>query len=326
MNKEGVLLKTSYIVGNRKVVIVGAGYVGSSIAYALALRDIAREIVLIDINKEKSMGEAQDIRHGLPSMGTADLYAGDYSDCADSDLIVITAGRSRKPGETRLDLAAENTKIIRNVVDSIKQYYTRGCVLIISNPVDILTQKVSEWMDVPNGMIFGSGCLLDTSRFVRTIADYLNLSTGVINGYLVGEHGEHQVPVWSKVTVGGIAIDEYCEETSIKWNDNIKNEITLNTRKMGSEIIKAKGRTHYGIATTVCYIADAIINQRPTIASVTSPLMGEHGVRGVSLSVPSVIGPAGVQQRIREKWLPEEYRGFFDAVEAVRNTLEKLSI
>lgn len=326
MKKEGVLLKTSYIVGNRKVVIVGAGYVGSSIAYALALRDIAREIVLIDINKEKSMGEAQDIRHGLPSMGTADLYAGDYSDCADSDLIVITAGRSRKPGETRLDLAAENTRIIRNVVDSIKQYYTRGCVLIISNPVDILTQKVSEWMDVPNGMIFGSGCLLDTSRFVRTIADYLNLSTGVINGYLVGEHGEHQVPVWSKVTVGGIAIDEYCEETSIKWNDNIKNEITLNTRKMGSEIIKTKGRTHYGIATTVCYIADAIINQRPTIASVTSPLMGEHGVRGVSLSVPSVIGPAGVQQRIREKWLPEEYRGFFDAVEAVRNTLEKLSL
>ena len=326
MKKEGVLLKTSYIVGNRKVVIVGAGYVGSSIAYALALRDIAREIVLIDINKEKSMGEAQDIRHGLPSMGTADLYAGDYSDCADSDLIVITAGRSRKPGETRLDLAAENTRIIRNVVDSIKQYYTRGCVLIISNPVDILTQKVSEWMDVPNGMIFGSGCLLDTSRFVRTIADYLNLSTGVINGYLVGEHGEHQVPVWSKVTVGGIAIDEYCEETSIKWNDNIKNEITLNTRKMGSAIIKEKGRTHYGIATTVCYIADAIINQRPTIASVTSPLMGEHGVRGVSLSVPSVIGPAGVQQRIREKWLPEEYRGFFDAVEAVRNTLEKLSL
>ena len=319
-------MKKACIVGNRKVVIVGAGYVGSSIAYALALRDIAREIVLIDINNEKSMGEAQDIRHGLPSMGTADLYAGDYSDCADSDLIVITAGRSRKPGETRLDLAAENTKIIKNVIESIKQYYTRGCILIISNPVDILTQKVSEWMEIPNGMVFGSGCLLDTSRFVRVIADYLNLSTGVNNGYLVGEHGEHQVPVWSRVTVGGIPIAEYCEQTFIEWNAEVRDRIAQDTRKMGAEIIKAKGRTHYGIATTVCYIADAIINQRPTIVSVSSPLMGEHGVRGVSLSVPSVIGPAGVQQRIREKWLPEEYRGFFDAVDAVRNTLNELTV
>jgi len=233
-------VKKACIVGNRKVVIVGAGYVGSSIAYALALRDIAREIVLIDINNEKSMGEAQDIRHGLPSMGTADLYAGDYSDCADSDLIVITAGRSRKPGETRLDLAAENTKIIKNVIESIKQYYTRGCILIISNPVDILTQKVSEWMEIPNGMVFGSGCLLDTSRFVRVIADYLNLSTGVINGYLVGEHGEHQVPVWSRVTVGGIPIAEYCEQTFIEWNAEVRDRIAQDTRKMGAEIIKGE--------------------------------------------------------------------------------------
>lgn len=312
------------LIRNRKVAIIGAGYVGSSIAYALALRDIAREIVLIDRNKEKAEGEAWDIRHGLPIMGTVDLYAGDYSDCEDCDLIIITAGRNRKDGETRLDLIQDNVAILREVVDSIKKYYTRGTVLIISNPVDILTYKASEWLDLPNGMCFGSGCMLDTSRFVRTIADYIDLSTGVINGYLVGEHGDTQVPIWSQVNVAGIPIADYCNEMGIPWNKGIQDDITRKTREMGGHIIHAKGRTHYGIATCVCCIADAVINMRPTIATVTSPMLGEFGVRDVALSVPSVIGPAGVQQRIREKWEPEEYRGFFDSVEKMRSILEIL--
>ncbi len=315
--------KIRYTIGNRKVAIIGAGYVGSSIAYALALRDVAREIVMIDINQEKTDGEAKDIRHGIPAMGTADLYAGDYSDCADCDLIIITAGRGRKPGESRLDLTNENVKIMQAVVDEIQKYYTRGVILIISNPVDILTYKVAAWMELPNGMVFGSGCILDSSRFVRCIADYIELSTGVINGYVVGEHGDSQVPVWSHVTVGGIPIDEFCSEMKIAWTDETKKQITEQTKIMGSQIIKAKGRTHYGIATCVCQLADAVINQRPTIASVSSVLMGEHGCRGVALSVPSVVGPSGVQQRIREKWAPEEYRGFFDAVEKVRKYIQE---
>ena len=313
-----------YTLGNRKVAIIGAGYVGSSIAYALAIRDVVREIVLIDTNKEKTEGEAKDIRQGLPAMGTADLYVGDYSDCADCDMIIITAGRGRKPGETRLDLASENVAIMRDVTDNIQKHYSRGVVLVISNPVDVLTFKVSEWMDLPNGMVFGSGCILDTSRFVRSIADYLELSTGVINGYVVGEHGDGQVPVWSHVSVGGIPIDEFCTESKIVWNEDIKNEIAIQTKVMGAEIIHAKGRTHYGIATCVCQLADAVINQRPTIASVSSVLMGEHGCRDVALSVPSVVGSAGVQQRIRERWAPEEYRGFFDAVEKVRDILNNV--
>jgi len=246
--------KKGYNIGNRKVAIVGAGYVGASIAYALALRDVAREIVLIDINNKKTDGEAKDIRHGLPAMGTADLYAGEYQDCVDCDLIIITAGRGRKPGESRLDLTNENVRIMRSVISEIKKYYTRGVILIVSNPVDILTFKASEWMGLPNGIVFGTGCILDSSRFVRSIADYIGLNTGVINGYVVGEHGDDQVPIWSHVTVGAIPIDEYCS-------------------------------------------------------------------RGVALSVPSVVGPAGVQQRIREKWSPQEYRAFFDAVEHQKNIL-----
>ena len=196
-------MRKNLLVGNRKVAIIGSGYVGSSIAYALAIRDIAREIVLIDINNEKAEGEAWDIRHGLPIMGTTDLYAGDYSDCVDCDLIVVTAGRNRRDGESRLDLTSDNVNTLRSVIESIQKYYTRGIILIISNPVDILTYKADEWMGLPNGMVFGSGCILDTSRFIRNVADYVELNTGVINGYLVGEHGDNQIPVWSKVSVGG---------------------------------------------------------------------------------------------------------------------------
>lgn len=318
--------RQGYTLGNRKVAIIGAGYVGSSIAYALALRDVAREIVMIDINQEKTDGEAKDIRHGLPTMGTVDLYAGDYSDCADCDLIIITAGRGRRQGESRLDLTNENVKIIKSVVESIQKYYTRGVILVISNPVDIITYKATEWMELPNGMVFGSGCILDSSRFVRCVADYVELSTGVINGYVVGEHGDSQVPVWSHVTVGGIPIEEFCSNMKIAWNEDVKRNIAEQTKVMGSEIIKAKGRTHYGIATCVCQLADAIINMRPTIVSVSSVLMGEHGCRGVALSVPSVVGPSGVQQRIRERWAPEEYRGFFDAVECEKMAISKITV
>ena len=317
--------RAGYTLGNRKVAIIGAGFVGASIAYAMALRDIAREIVIVNRTKEKVIGEVMDIRHGIPSMGTTDVYVGDYPDCADCDLIIICAGRNRKPGENRLDLTNENVEIMRSVISQIQPYYTRGIILIISNPVDILTYKVAEWMGLPNGMVFGSGNILDSSRFVRTIADYVGLSTGVVNAYIVGEHGEGQVPIWSRATIGGIPIDEYCSDVGLKWDSDVKKELAEKTRIMGSQIIAAKGRTHYGIATCVCQLADAIINQRPTISCVSSVLMGEHGCREVALSVPSVVGPAGVQQRIREKWAPDEYRRFFDAVENVRAVLAEIN-
>ncbi len=309
-------------IWNRKVAIIGAGYVGSTIAYALSLREIAREIVLIDVNKEKALGEAMDIRHGLSGLGITDVYAGDYSDCSDCDMIIITAGRNRRPGESRTDLIADNAEIMYSVVCSIKKYYTRGVIMLISNPVDILTQLVSEWMALPNGYVFGTGCILDTSRLIRLIADYLGLDTGVINGYVIGEHGDNQVPVWSKVLVGGIPINDYCEEMNIPWNKEIRTEIEEKTKTMGSRIIQAKDKTHFGIANCAAFLAGAVINQRPVIASVTSPLLGEHGVKGISLSVPSVVSASGIQQRIREKWTPLEYEGFFKAVEKVRNVLE----
>lgn len=314
------------LTGNRKVSIIGAGYVGASIAYALAIKDIPREIVLIDLDRKKAEGEANDIRHGIPSMGTVNLYSGDYAACADSDLIIITAGRSRRNGETRLDLANDNTRIVKGVIESIQKYYTHGVIMVVSNPVDILTYKVSEWMKLYNGSVFGTGCILDTSRLLRKIADYLRLSTGILNGYVIGEHGERQIPVWSHVTVSGIPIDEYCSEMGIKWDETTRKDLFENTKAMGAEIIAAKGRTHYGIATCVCYLADSILNQRPTIVSVSSPMPFETDIPEYALSVPSLVGPSGVQQRVRDKWNEDEYQQFVVArekmIEVIRNIRE----
>lgn len=314
----------TYIPGNRKVVIIGSGYVGSTIAYALTLRDIAREVVLIDLDRRKVEGEVMDIKHGIPGLGTTEVSEGDYADIADSDLIIICAGRGRKPGETRLDLAGENVKIARSIVDEIQKYYTRGIILLISNPVDILTYKVTEWMELPDGMVFGSGNLLDSSRLVLSIADYVGLSTGVVNAYVVGEHGNGQVPVWSRATIGSMPIADYCKDAGFVWNEEMRAQLAKKTRDMGANIIAAKGKTHYGIATCVCQLAEAILNQKPTIASVSSVLQGEYGVRDVAVSVPSVVGPAGVQLRIRETWSDEEYTAFKAAAYGLRQMLDSL--
>lgn len=311
------------IISNRKVAIIGVGYVGASIAYALSIRSIAREIVLIDINQEKSEGEALDIQHGISEMGSSSVIAGDYADCADCDLIIITAGRNRKPGETRLDLIDSNAKIMRSVIDSLKPHYTGGVILVVANPVDILTALCSKWMDLPNGMVFGTGCILDTSRIIRLIANYTHLNSGVVKANVVGEHGEAQIPIWSHVSIAGVPIAEYCESVNLPWSESIREDIASQVKGMGAKIIREKGKTHYGIATCVCFLAEAVLNQRLTIAPVTSVFQGEYGITDVSLSVPSIVGVNGVERRLEEKWTEEEFRRFRDAAQKIGDVLRK---
>lgn len=297
-------------VSKRKVAIVGVGYVGASIAYALSIRNIAREIVLIDRNKQKAQGEARDIQHGIPYMGITSVYVGDYRDCADCDLIIITAGQNRKNGESRPSLVNDNVRIMKEVIRSVKKHYTRGVIMIVSNPVDLLTSKVAEWMDLPNGKVFGTGCILDTSRFIRSVADYISISTEAVKGFIVGEHGDCQIPIWSRLSVAGVPIDEYCQNVGLNWGDTEKNEIASNVKQMGAKIIKDKERTHYGIATCVCSLAEAILNQHHIIASVSTPLQGEYGVEGISMSVTSIIGVNGVEKRLIEHWTDDEISQF----------------
>ena len=194
----------------KKISVIGAGYVGATIAYALDLKGIANDIVLIDINKDKARAEADDIRHGIAAMGESAVRAGSYADCADCDLIIVTAGRNRLPNESRLDMIQDNIGIMKDVSDEIARYYTRGAVMIVSNPVDLLTYYCDRRLGLPNGTVFGTGCILDTSRLVRAAADYFNIRAAAVNGYVIGEHGESQVPVWSAMKVSGVAVEEYC--------------------------------------------------------------------------------------------------------------------
>ena len=310
--------------GNGKVAIIGAGYVGAQVTYAITMRNVANEIALVDINKEKALGESKDIRHGLPFMDTTRIYVGDYSDCADADLIIISAGRGRKPGETRLDLTSENLAIMKSVTSEIKKHNPKGVVMIISNPVDILTLNAAKWLDLPEGRVFGTGCILDTSRFLRTVADCLDLDISRLDGYVIGTHGEYPVPVWSSLTVDGMPIQEFCNEAGLPWNDDIKSEISGATQRLGAEIIAAKGRTDFGIATCVCRLTDAIINDRPIETPVSSPLHNEYDTDDVALSVPSVIGSFGVKKIAGVTWSKDEHDDFLKASDALKATLNAL--
>lgn len=311
-------------INNRRVAVIGAGFVGASIAYALTIKDLASQIFLIDVNSAKAKGEADDIQHGIPYMGTSSVTVGDYSVCADCDLIIITAGRNRRPGESRLDMIADNIGIMKQVTDSIKEYYTHGVIMVVSNPVDIMTYKVSEWMGLPNGKVFGTGCILDTSRLVRAISNYTDIGIEAIKCSIVGEHGDTQFPLWSRLSIAGIPMDEYCENVGLEWGDEQKEKIYKKVLGMGASIIEAKGKTHYGIATCVCSLADAVLNQRLTIAPVTSTLDGEYGISDVAISVPSIVGVNGVERRLEEKLTSEEIQRLQMSASKMRDTLDSI--
>lgn len=293
---------------NSKIAIIGAGYVGATICYALTIKEVAQEIVLIDINKEKAIGEVLDIMHGIPYMGTAKVYQGDYEDCRDCDIIIVTAGINRKPGQERRDLIKENKRILYEISQRVKEHYNGGVILIVSNPVDSMTYHFTKWMDLEDGKVMGTGCILDTSRLVSQIAEYVGLSIDNIQATVIGEHGAEQYPIWSRVTVANIPIEEYCKVVGLRWDDEVRSTLMKNVQKMGAEIISRKEKTHYGIATCVAYLAEAMINNHMIVASVSSVLRGEYGIKDIALSVPSIVGREGIVKRLQEKWSDEEVR------------------
>lgn len=317
---------------NRKAAIIGAGFVGSTIAYSMMLCGAANEIVLIDIDKEKAQAEADDIIHGVRGVGNAAVYAGGFEECADCDLLIVTAGRGRKPGESRRDLTRENLRIIEGVLESVKPY-DNGCpVMIISNPVDILTAKVSELLHSENGRVFSTGCMLDSSRFVRCIAKTIfpdrreeqSRCAEIIHAEIVGEHGELQIPVWSGVTVYDTPISDYCQEHQIPWNEAIKEQIAQATKKMGAAIIQGKGRTNYGIAACACRLARAVLDDCPMTASVSSVLPQTAGGCPVALSVPSVVGAAGVLEQKQTHWNPQEQQAFENSILTMQKLMKEI--
>ena len=287
-----------------KVTIIGAGAVGSACAFSIATQRLAAEIAIIDVNRDKAEGEAMDISHGLITMGSMDIHAGSYEqDIADSDLVIVTAGVGRKPGETRLDLASKNIAIARDIIAGLKKYWRDGAVMVVSNPVDVITYLIQKESGLPHGRVFGTGTVLDSARFRYLLTTRTNTDIRNIHGFTAGEHGESQFAVWSSVHVSGMRLDSFCEKRGIVLD---KEEIVQDTVSSGAQVIKRKGVTNYAIAAIVAELTNTVIKNRGSIFSVTSVLDDYYGIGNVAISVPSFVGNTGVQGYLPYDFTEEE--------------------
>ena len=246
----------------KKITVIGAGLVGATSVYSMMLREIADEIALVDIDDKRSNAEVWDIRHGFPEISKTVVKKGSYADCKDSDVIVITAGVARKVGESRNDLLLKNSKIMEGICYEIKATNTNGVIIVVSNPVDVLANHAAKFLQMPQGRVFGTGCTLDTSRMVALLAEKLNKPASLINAPVVGEHGDEQIVLWDEVTIDGKPANFSKEE---------KQELAEAVRLAGMTIIEGKGKTYYGIATTVCALATAVLLDKPMKYAVSVP-------------------------------------------------------
>ena len=273
--------------GHSKISIIGAGSVGATAAFSIAQKHIARELVIIDVNNDKAEGEAMDINHGLITIGRMNIHSGSYADIKDSDIIVVAAGLARKPGETRLDLASKNIGIAKDIAANIMQHYNGGVILVVSNPVDIMTYVILKETGLPAGKVFGSGTVLDSARFRYMLAKQLNADIRNIHGFMGGEHGESQFAVWSSVHVSGMKLDSYCAKMGVAID---KDALVDDIIGLGAQVIKRKGVTNFAIAAIVAELCNTIMSDSGSIFNVTSLLDDYYGVNNVCVSVPCILG------------------------------------
>lgn len=270
-----------------RIVIIGIGSVGSTTAYTLLLRHRMDELVLIDANKEKAIGDALDMNHGLPFLNRTRVWAGDYEDCAEADIIVITAGAAQKPGESRIDLLKRNVAIYQSITDEVLKFNKTGILLIASNPVDVMsyfTFKKSGW---PINRVIGSGTLLDSARFRYLIGEKLHIDSRSIHAHIVGEHGDSELPLWSLANIAG---------SDLTLSDIDKAEIFENTKNAAYQIINAKGATFYAIALALDRICSAILNNESAVLNVSTLLTNYHGISDVYMGVPCIVDGTGVRE------------------------------
>lgn len=306
-----------------KISIIGAGTVGATAAFSIATQRLVSELAIIDINTAKAEGEAMDISHGIITMGSMDIHSGTYADVVDSDLIIITAGVGRKPGETRLDLAAKNVAIARDVTANVMKYYNGGAIMVISNPVDVITYLVQKESGLPAGRVFGTGTVLDSARFRYFLSTRLDADIRNIHGFTAGEHGESQFAVWSSVHVSGMRLDSFCAKRGIALD---KDEVLKDTVSSGAQVIKRKGVTNYAIAAIAAELAGTVIKNKRSIFSVTSVLHDYYGINDVAVSVPSFVGDEGVVGNLVYDFTDEEREKLCNSAKQLRSFLDSLKI
>jgi L-lactate dehydrogenase len=305
-----------------RVALIGTGFVGSSYAFALLNQGVTEELVLIDLNKEKSEGDAMDLNHGLPfAPSRTKIWFGDYSDCKDADLIVLTAGANQKPGETRLDLVEKNTAIFKGIVSNIMASGFDGIILVATNPVDILTYVVWKFSGLPKERVIGSGTILDTARFRYLLGDYFDVDTRNVHAYIIGEHGDTELPVWSHADIAGITISEWTKNKT-GFNKDDLNDIFLNVRDAAYHIINRKGATYYGIAMGLVRLTKAILQNENAVLTVSAYLNGEYGHKDIFIGVPSVVNRNGIREVVELTLNNEEQEKFGHSVSVLKQTLE----
>ncbi|MDR1741403.1 MAG: L-lactate dehydrogenase [Synergistaceae bacterium] len=306
------------MIKGRKVTILGTGNVGSTIAYTLALKELASEVVLVDINEEKAEGEAMDIIQGARFIAPMKIYSGSYSDANDSDIVIYTLGMPRKAGMTRLDLVNVNVDIFRGVVGEVMQHAPEAVHLVVSNPVDVLTYAVTKLSGLPTGRVIGSGTLLDTSRLRAILSNRTGRSYVNIHAYVLGEHGDTSFIPWSMASIFGVKAAD-CMDAKYP-GQNWRTEVLDDVRKAGARVIAGKGATYFAIAMSVCEICKDIFTNSKVIVSVSSMLNGQYGIDDVCLSLPFAVGAQGIADCLYARFTPEEeehLRASADALKAV---------
>jgi L-lactate dehydrogenase len=305
---------------SRKVVVVGAGAVGSSFAYALAQKGLANEISLLDSNRRLAAGQVLDLAHGLPYYPPVQIHVGEKRDYADASVIVITAGAKQNPGETRLNLLQRNAALIESIVDDIVSENSQAILLIVSNPVDILTYvalKRSGWL---KGRVIGSGTVLDSARFRYLISQHCNVDVGNVHAYILGEHGDSEFAAWSMTNVAGVPMDKYCPMCGAceDWTEQLA-KITREVKESAYHIINYKGATYYTIGMALVRIVGAILQDQRSVLTVSTLLNGEYGIHDVCLGIPAVVGQTGVEKIIEAPLIAQEQ----EALEKSAHTLQK---
>ena len=279
----------------RKVAVVGCGFVGAASAFALMQSGLFSEMVLIDADRAKAEGEALDISHGMPFAKPMRIYAGDYDDLADAFLVVVTAGAGQKPGETRLDLVKKNVGVFRTIIPEIAQRNSDAILLIVANPVDVLTYAAAKLSGYPEGKVFGTGTVLDTARLKYLLGEHLSVDSRSVHAFIIGEHGDSEIVAWSTANVSGIPINRFCEMRGHYHHEEAMRQIAESVKNSAYEIIEKKKATYYGIAMSVKRVCEAIVRDEKSILPVSSVQTGSYNVTGVALSLPSIVGKNGVE-------------------------------
>ena len=312
------------MINIQKAAVIGCGFVGSTIAYALMQKGTFSELVLLDANHAKAEGEAMDISHGLPFAHAMDIREGDYEDIADASVVIITAGANQKPGESRLDLVQKNAVIMRSIIREIKSVKCEGILLIVSNPVDILTQVALEESGFPKERVIGSGTVLDTARLKYLVSEKLKVDSRNVHAFIVGEHGDSELAVWSCANIYGIGLEDFARMRGYRDFEKEKDELYHAVRDSAYEIIERKGATYYGIGMAAARIAESIVRDSHTVAPVSVSLNGEYGISGLCLSIPAVIGRDGAEQILEINFSEEEDGKLRESAEELKSVLAQL--